>query len=61
MADSELITGEPNPWLVLGHRLEMEIRRRIRELEARHPSALTSFDKRELSRLRELLRMGGRS
>lgn len=53
------IIDENQPYLVLGRRLEADIRRRVRELESRHPSALTSFDKRELSRLRELLRIGG--
>jgi len=50
-------TNENTPHLVLGPRLEADIRRRIHELESRHPSVLTSSDKRELSRLRELLRL----
>ena len=45
------------PTVQLGPRLEADIRRRIRTLEARYPGALTTADKRELSRLRELLRL----
>ena len=62
MVTHMLITDENTPHLILGPRLTADINRRIRELEARyHPS---SSDKRELSRLRELLRLaangGGR-
>jgi hypothetical protein len=57
MAEIELITGEPCPHLTLGPRLEGEIRRRVRELEARAKGALTSAERRELNRLLELLRL----
>jgi hypothetical protein len=46
-----------DPHLVPGARLEADIRRRVRELEARHCGALTAKDKRELARLRDLLRL----
>jgi hypothetical protein len=51
------IIDENTPHLTMGPRLEADVRRRVRELEARFPSALTSADRRELSRLRELLRL----
>lgn len=53
---------KPNP-TVLGPRLEGEIRRRIRELEARFPGTLTAGDRKELHRLKALLFMAktGRS
>jgi hypothetical protein len=63
MAKFSIITDETTPHLTLGRRLDADIRRRVRELAARHPGALSSADKRELSRLRELLRLarhGGR-
>lgn len=48
---------------VLGPRLEGEIRRRIRELEARFPGTLTAGDRKELHKLKALLFMAvtGRS
>jgi hypothetical protein len=63
MVIDNLITDETTPHLILGPRLDADIRRRARALEARYPGAMSSSDKRELSRLRELLRLakqGGR-
>jgi hypothetical protein len=57
MVNEHNTLGEPPPHLALGPRLTAELRRRVKELESRHPGALTSFDKRELSRLRELLQL----
>jgi hypothetical protein len=47
------------PTIQLGPRLEADVKRRLRELEARYPGALTRADRSEISRLRELLRLGG--
>jgi hypothetical protein len=41
----------------LGPRLQHDIARRIRELEARLPLSMTKSDWRELTRLRQLLQL----
>jgi hypothetical protein len=46
----------PKP-TTLAPRLEADIKRRIRELESRHPPALTAGDRKELHKLKTLLHL----
>jgi hypothetical protein len=53
--DPRNIVRYDDPHLILGPRLAVEIRARVRVLENRFRGTLTNAERRELSRLHELL------